>query len=83
MPIIIETIKGRLPMEANMLIPLWIKILVLTLSALAVFTLAARELVAAWLMSAVKLFLFRPKRAARGTSKQEIKLGEPSVARPV
>ena len=70
-------------METNMFIPLWIKILVVILSALAVFTLAARELVAAWLMSAVKLFLFSPKMAAKGTSKEEIKLGEPSVARPV
>jgi hypothetical protein len=70
-------------METNMFIPLWIKILVLTLSALAVFTLAARELVAAWLRSAAKLFLFRPKVAAKGPSKAKIKLGKPSVARPV
>jgi hypothetical protein len=70
-------------METNMFISFWIKILVLILSALTVFTLAARELVAAWLKSAAKLFLFRPKRAAKGTYKEEIKLGEPSVARPV
>jgi hypothetical protein len=83
MPIIIETMKGRLPMEASMLIPLWIKVFVLILSALVVFTLAARELVVAWLRSAAKPFLFRPKMAAKGTFQKEIKLGEPSVARPV
>jgi hypothetical protein len=55
-------------METSMFIPLWIKVLVLFLSALTLFTLAARELVAEWVMSAVKLFQLKPRRSMKRTS---------------
>jgi len=70
-------------METNMFIPIWVKILTLTLSVLVVFVLAARELVAQWLRGLASLLLSKPQRATKVTSKQEIKLGKQAFAKPV
>jgi hypothetical protein len=72
-------------MESSMSIPLGIKILVLVLSALTLFTLAARELVAEWLLGAAKsagrLLRLRSRRTMPGVSRGRVKMDEPSVAR--
>jgi hypothetical protein len=72
-------------MESSMSIPLGIKILVLVLSALTLFTLAARELVAEWLMGAAKsvarLLRLRSRRTIPGVTRERVKLDKPSVAR--
>jgi hypothetical protein len=70
-------------METNMLIPVWVKILTLTLSVLAVFVLATRELVVRWLGSVARLLLSKPQRTTKVTSKEEIKLGRQAFAKPV
>jgi hypothetical protein len=70
-------------METNMFTPIWVKILALILSGLAVFVLAARELVADWLKSAARLGLSKLQRATKPALKEEVKLGERSLAKPV
>ena len=70
-------------METNMFIPVWVKILALILSILAVFTLAAWELVVDWLMGVSRFLLSMPQRATKGTSKEEIKLGKQIVAKSI
>jgi hypothetical protein len=70
-------------METNMFVPVWIKILTLTLSVLAVFVLAARELVAQWFRSLVRALVSKPQRATKVISKEEFKLGRQTLAKPV
>jgi hypothetical protein len=75
--------KRRLEMETNMFTPIWLKILALILSGLAVFLLAARELVAEWLRGVPRLVLSKLQRATKLVSKEEVKLDERSLAKPV
>jgi len=65
-----------------MFVPIWVKILTLTLSVLAVFVLAARELVVQWFGSVARLLLSKPQRAMKGISKEEIELGRQTLAKP-
>ena len=58
-------------METN--IPIWVKIIVLILSALAIFTLAAWELVLDWIKGATRSVLSGLKKPAKGAYKEEIK----------
>jgi len=69
-------------METNMFIPIWVKILTLTLSVVAVFVLAARELVAQWFMDLVRVLVSKAQRATKVTSKEAVKLGRQTLAKP-
>jgi hypothetical protein len=69
-------------METNMFVPIWVKILTLTLSVLAVFVLAARELVVEWFRGLVRGLVSKPQRATKVISKEEVKLGRQTLAKP-
>lgn len=70
----------------NFDIPLWLRIFTLILCALAVFILAARELVREWLSNIAKAALnsvrLNLKGMARRPSQGEISLGQPGALFP-
>jgi hypothetical protein len=68
-------------------IPLGVKIIVLVLSAVAVFTLAAWELVLQWLGSLAgslfKSILALPRQVAKGFARNGIPVFKPKARQPV
>jgi hypothetical protein len=70
-------------METNMFVPVWVKILALILSALAVFFLAARELVVEWLRGVPRFISLKFQKVTKPVSKEEVKMRKSSLAKPV